>query len=88
MWINAKDYDEAYNKIFDDYFEETFEEFISSKGGYIVVSYGECRPIEFRGHYDEDCRELGEFELSWEEFVNEIGLYELLDFLKDYCKEN
>jgi len=88
MWICAKNFGEAYDKIFDDYLKEAFEEFISSKRTFITISYGECRPIEFNGHYDKDCVDLGEFELSWEEFINEIGLYDFLDFLRDYCKKD
>ena len=82
MFIEAKDYDEAWEKIFDDDVEEVLSEFIK-KGCDITIEYGDCIPYDFAGSIDYDCKIKGIIELSFKEFVEELGYCELLDLLKE-----
>jgi len=86
MWINAKDFDEAYDKIYENA-REVIEEFLNGEKMYITISYG--YPITYmnNNHLEEDVMFLGEFKLYWSDFVEELGSYELLGFLREICKE-
>ena len=82
MFISAKNQEEAYEKIFDDYVEDVLSEFIK-KGCNIIIEYGDCRRYKYNGSDDYDCKTRGIIELSFDEFVKELGYCELLDLLKE-----
>ena len=82
MWVEARDYDEAWEKIFDDYVEDVLSEFIK-KGCDVVIEYGGCRRYEFKGADEYNCETRGIIELSFQEFIEELGYCEFLDLLKE-----
>ena len=81
MFIKAKDYDEAWEKIFDEYVENVLSEFIRTKKCTINIEYGSCRRYEYNGADDYDCQTEGIIELSFDEFIEELGYCEFLEMI-------
>ena len=86
MWINAKDYDEAYEKLFTDHTDELLNKFLKEKKYWVTVEYGYSKPYDYKGCTDYEDVTLGSFEIDWKEFVEELGTYELLDVLREFCE--
>ena len=82
MFVNAKNQEEAWEKIFDDYIEDVLSEFIK-KGCEIVIEYGDCTQYEVGSSFEHECNTKGIIELSFQEFIKELGYCEFLDLLKE-----
>jgi len=83
VWLSADSYDEAYEEIAEQA-EEIFDAFLADKGYSITIEYGRCREYSRDGYdVDYDCVPRGEFDLDWNEFLDIVGSYEMLDLLRE-----
>jgi len=79
--VNASDFDEAYSIAVSDMFDEILEEMINTKNTNISIEYGNCIPFVYKGCDDCEYQQIGEFDFSIEELMDEIDISEIMDFM-------
>ena len=84
MYIEAENYDEAWEEALENHREEILEEFIKQHTNTLDIEYGTNRPYECCGGEDYDWNSLGYIEIS----INDFDFYiEDLDFIYELGKE-
>ena len=87
FYIEANDYEEAFEKAKEEYREEALKQFIKWLDDEVTFKYGAEKPYTYSNGEKEDTEwiEYGEFDMSIDDF--EFDIDEVIEFSRELLEE-